>query len=57
VLEIDGEDGVLTLLVEAVEVSVLLSAVGRWSGQWRLERSPLGLVIGGRRRRLARRVA
>jgi len=57
VVEIDSEEGVLTVLAEAAEVSVLLAAVGRWSGHWRLARSPLGLVFGGRRKKPTRQVA
>jgi hypothetical protein len=57
VLEVDAEDGVLTLLAAAPEVSELFAMVGRWSGHWRLARSPLGLVFGGRRRRAIRQVA
>jgi len=57
VLEIDADEGVLTLLAAAAEVSELFGMVGRWSGHWRLARSPLGLVFGGRRRRASRLVA
>ena len=57
VLEIDTEDGVLTVFAAAAEVSVLFGAIGRWSGHWRLARSPLGLVFGGRRKKLVRQVA
>ncbi len=55
-LEIDSDEGVLTLLVAATQVSVLFAAVGTWSQHWRIARSPIGLVFGGRRR-LASRVA
>ena len=57
VLEIDTDDGVLTLLVAASEVSVLFAAVGRWSSHWRLARSPLGVVFSGRRKKQTREVA
>jgi hypothetical protein len=57
VLEIDTDDGVLTVLAGAAEVSVLFGAVGRWSGHWRLARSPLGVVFSGRRKKSAREVA
>jgi len=57
VLEIDADEGVLTLLAAAPEVSELFGMVGRWSGHWRLARSPLGLVLGGRRKRASRQVA
>ena len=57
VLEIDTDDGVLTVLAAASEVSVLFGAVGRWSSHWRLARSPLGAVFAGRRRKSVRQVA
>jgi hypothetical protein len=57
VLEIDTEEGVLTVLVAAAEVSVLLAAVGGVVGHWRLARSPLGVVFGGRRKKSVRAVA
>jgi hypothetical protein len=57
VLEIDTDDGVLTVLAAVSEVAVLFEAVGRWSSHWRLARSPLGVVFGGRRRRSTRQVA
>jgi hypothetical protein len=57
VLEVDTDEGVLTVLAPAAEVSMLFEAVARWSGSWRLARSPLGLMFGGRRKRLAREVA
>jgi hypothetical protein len=57
VLEIDSDDGVLTVLAAAPRVSELFAAVGAWSQHWRIARSPLGLVFGGRRRRLASQVA
>ncbi|MGH9006989.1 MAG: hypothetical protein ACRDV6_04630 [Acidimicrobiales bacterium] len=57
VLEIDTDDGALILLAAVAEVSVLFDAVGKWSGHWRLARSPLGVVFGGRRRRPTARVA
>ena len=57
VLEIDTDDGVLTVLAPAADVAELFSAVGRWAGLWRLARSPLGVVISGRRKKLAREVA
>jgi len=57
VLEIDTDDGVLTVLAAAAEVSVLFGAVGRVVGHWRLARSPLGVVFGGRRKRSVREVA
>jgi hypothetical protein len=57
VLEIDTDDGVLTVFAPAADVAELFSAVGRRAGLWRLARSPLGLVISGRRKKLAREVA
>jgi hypothetical protein len=57
VLEIDTDDGVLTLLAPVAEISVLFGEVGRWSSQWRMARSPLGVVLGGRRKRHLRQVA
>jgi hypothetical protein len=57
VLEIDTDDGALVMLATVSEVSVLFREVGRWANQWRLARSPLGVVFGGRRRRAVRRVA
>jgi hypothetical protein len=57
VLEIDTDDGVLTVLAAASEVSVLFGGVGRWSSHWRLARSPLGVVFSGRRRKAVRQVA
>ena len=57
VLEIDTDDGVLTVFAPAAEVSVLFGAVRHWAERWRLARSPLGVVFGGRRKRLAREVA
>jgi hypothetical protein len=57
VLEIDTDDGVLTVLAKVAEVSVLFAEVGRWASHWRLARSPLGVVFGGRRRRQIRQVA
>jgi hypothetical protein len=57
VLEIDSDDGVLTLLAEATTVSVLFAAIGGWSQHWRIARSPLGLVFGGRLRRVVSQVA
>ncbi|HXW38201.1 MAG TPA: hypothetical protein VEJ44_00790, partial [Acidimicrobiales bacterium] len=57
VLEIDSDDGVLTLLLAATVVSDLLGAVRNWSQHWRIARSPLGLVFAGRRRRLVGQVA
>jgi len=57
VLEIDTADGVLTVFAPAADVAELFSAVGHWAGHWRLARSPLGLVISGRRKKPAREVA
>ena len=57
VLEIDTEEGALTLLAPVAEVSVLFQSVAKWSGHWRLARSPLGVVFGGRKRRAVTRVA
>jgi hypothetical protein len=57
VLEIDSDDGVLTLLVGATAVSELFAAVRDWSSHWRIARSPLGVVFGGRRRHLVSQVA
>jgi hypothetical protein len=57
VLEIDTDYGALTLLAGVAEVSVLFDAVGKWSGHWRLARSPLGVILGGRKRRPTTRVA
>jgi hypothetical protein len=56
-LEIFCDAGVLTVLMAAPEVVVLFAAVGRWASQWRLARSPLGLVLTSRRRKVARSVA
>jgi hypothetical protein len=57
VVEIDTDDGVLTLLVAATEASLLFGAVGHFVSYWRLARSPLGVVFGGRRKKSAREVA
>jgi hypothetical protein len=57
VLEIDTDEGVLTVLAAASEVSVLFSGVARWVSHWRLARSPLGVVFAGRRRKSVRQVA
>ena len=57
VLEIDTEEGVLTVLAAAAEVSVLFGGIARVVGHWRLARSPLGVVFGGRRKRSVRAVA
>jgi hypothetical protein len=57
VLEIDCEEGVVTVLAPVSEVSRLFAAVGEVWQQWRIARSPLGLVLGGLRRRLVGQVA
>lgn len=57
VVEVDSEEGVLTLLAPVAEVSALFGAVSAWARHWRLARSPFGVVFGGRRRRIVRQVA
>jgi len=57
VLEIDTDDGVLTVFAPAADVAELFGGVGRWAGVWRRSGSPLGVVISGRRKKLAREVA
>jgi hypothetical protein len=57
VLEIDTDNGALIVLAAVSEVSILFRQVGRWANQWRLARSPLGVVFRGRRKRAVRRVA
>ncbi len=57
VLEIDCDDGVLTLLAPVDQVSSLFAALGEVWQHWRIARSPLGIVFGGRRRRLVGQVA
>jgi hypothetical protein len=57
VLEIDSDDGVLTLLAGTPAVSELFASVRDWSQHWRIARSPLGMVFGARRRHLVSQVA